>query len=552
MTSIADNITTTTTAVRAATSRHDRGLRVRADGVRPVIEYNAAPVTLRTATEHYGSVLNRAFDFRGYLEMLASTGCNLTRTFVLFRELQSATNPSSTCKPESLNYLAPYARSSPSVDEPRALDGQPKFDLDRWDPEFFERLHEFCSLADSLGVVIELTMLSNTYGESIWQLNPLHPDNHVSGHRAVVGPISWPEYLCERHETLLARQEELVTKIVTECSGYPAVIFELCNEPGGDAPPSAGIDLVSVAEVNRWLRRLTAVIRSTDGGRHLVAGQPAFRYEPWQQSVDLAFPIGRRRDTADAVAVAVAANDNADADEPVDVDVINVHPLPGTVLQGQTYDLGRFMNGDLAAEQVTAFCRAAAQCGTPVNLDEDNAATQYTNPFGWSLHRRRAWLAALHGCHYDMIDFTIRPGVPWEPDSPLRQWTRVLGNACDEWHLCLATPVDDWRVADPEQRCRVVVVRPGKAAEHTYLAYVHDITETTSWTDPLAAAAASLHPAVPAGRYRITCVDPVDGTQHPAQIIQLSSGDAVPLPSFADDLLVVITPDQPIPQAHPE
>src|SRR4051812_1407175 len=42
---------------------------------------------LLTASEHYGSVLNRPFNYRKYLDDLVDKHMSLTRTFLLYREL---------------------------------------------------------------------------------------------------------------------------------------------------------------------------------------------------------------------------------------------------------------------------------------------------------------------------------------------------------------------------------------------------------------------------------------------------------------------------------
>ncbi|MGH3847821.1 MAG: hypothetical protein ACRDS0_41385, partial [Pseudonocardiaceae bacterium] len=92
-------------------SNEDPGrLEVRTDAGRTILARYGRPRILRTATEHYGALLNRPFDYTKYLPMLARSGSNLTRTFVLFRELQTANNPYSTCKPASIDYIAPYPR----------------------------------------------------------------------------------------------------------------------------------------------------------------------------------------------------------------------------------------------------------------------------------------------------------------------------------------------------------------------------------------------------------------------------------------------------------
>ncbi len=123
--------------------------------------FRGRPRVLLCATEHYGSVVNRAFDFERYLDDAADKG---TRLFLLFRELQTPRNPSSPCKPESPDYLALWQRVGPGL----ALDGEPIYDLDRWDEEYFARLHRFLTLASARGIVVELTLFSNTYADEIW------------------------------------------------------------------------------------------------------------------------------------------------------------------------------------------------------------------------------------------------------------------------------------------------------------------------------------------------------------------------------------------------
>ena len=155
---------------------------------------------LVTATEHYGAVMNRPFRFERYLADAAARGITLTRLFTLFRELQAAQNPYSTCKPESPDYVAPFVRSGAEL----ALDGQPKYDLDEWNPEFFTRLDRFLSLAAEYGIVVEVTLLSNTYKDTVWALNPLNPANNLDD----CPTVAWYEYTSRRHGGIFQRQVE--------------------------------------------------------------------------------------------------------------------------------------------------------------------------------------------------------------------------------------------------------------------------------------------------------------------------------------------------------
>ena len=151
-----------------------------------LFEFRGRPLVLVTATEHYGSVMNRPFRYERYLEDAADKRMTLTRLFLLFRELQSPRNPHSTCKPDSSDYVTPFPRTGPG----RANNGEPKFDLDRCNPEYFERLHGFLSVASRRGIVVEVTLLSNTYADSVWALNPLNGETTSTACRPSRGRIT--------------------------------------------------------------------------------------------------------------------------------------------------------------------------------------------------------------------------------------------------------------------------------------------------------------------------------------------------------------------------
>ncbi len=188
--------------------------------------YRGRPVCLLTASEHYGAVINRNFDYHAYLDQMATEGLRLTRLFVLFRELQTSLNPYSPCKPESTDYVAPYVRTGPGL----ALDRLPKYDLEQWNPEFFARLHGFLGMAMDKGVVVELTLLSNVYSEVVWALSPLHGDNNVNS----IGTTPWYDYMSTRHPALFNEQQRFVRKILEEAAPYDNLIIEICNEPIGN------------------------------------------------------------------------------------------------------------------------------------------------------------------------------------------------------------------------------------------------------------------------------------------------------------------------------
>ena len=192
--------------------------------------------------------MNSRFDFERYLRDAADKKQTLTRLFLLFREQQSQRNPYSPLKVESPDFVTPYLRTGPG----KALDGEPKFDLDQWNPVYFARLHRFLARASELGIVVEVTLFSNTYASQVWALNPLRSENNINGLKA----LEWPEYNTLKDPELFKRQVAFVRKVIGEINHYDNIYYEICNEPGGGvkgfAPPS---------DVDAWQAAVAKVVR---------------------------------------------------------------------------------------------------------------------------------------------------------------------------------------------------------------------------------------------------------------------------------------------------
>lgn len=484
-----------------------------------LFEFRGQPLVLLTATEHYGAVMNRPFQFERYLADAAVRRMTLTRLFMLFRELQSPINPYSTCKPETPDYIAPFLRTGPG----RALDLEPKYDLDQPNPEYFDRLHRLLALASTYGIIVEVVLLSNTYGPNIWDLNPLNARNNING----LEEIEWPDYMSQRHSRLFERQAAHVRKIVAETNRYDNVIYEICNEPGGRAPGRA--DNPSVDEVNQWLAALIGVVRQTEAGlpnQHLIAGQEASCYTPWAQGSDVSFHV-------------------------MNYDVVNMHPLPNTVYREQGHDLGQFMSKQLALRALRDYGLATYAAPKPLNQDEDNIASQYKDAEAWTIHRKRAWTVLLSGGHYDYIDFSIvngcEAGTP-ESQRHIRSWMQYLSEFIHSLDLARARPLVGFLHEMPPNVLDVVFGIEGE----DYCLYLADEREWATARglpdgDQLERGAGQpiqghIGFILPPGEYHLACYDPKTGLYSPAVPIQ-GGGTAIRLllPDFVHDLVLRIT-----------
>ncbi len=225
-----------------------------------------APVT---ATEHYGAVVNPDLDGPAYLDMLRAHDFRLTRIFCLLREQEAEFGGHlglrNTLSPARDRYVCPWKRSA----APGCLDGGAKFDLTRWNGEYFERLKAFCAEASRRGIVVEVTLFSQYYSDAPtgpWRISPLHPGNNVQG----LGVPEYWQFTGGGDPRTAGLQEELTRRVATSLAGMDNVYFEVCNEPN----PSPGQPSLGLAAIGAWHNRIIAAFLEAEATlpeRHLIA-----------------------------------------------------------------------------------------------------------------------------------------------------------------------------------------------------------------------------------------------------------------------------------------
>lgn len=212
--------------------------------------FRGKPTVLITSGEHYGAVLNRAFDFRKYLDTLAGDSLNLTRVFTgLYREApgESFGIARNTLAPEERDFVQPFRRTGPQ-----------KYDLSQWNEEYFSRWRDFVSYAGQRQVAVEVTLFTTYYNNKHWSMSPLNAANNAQG----IGKVRSDEVLTLKEQALVEVQERFVRKLVTELRDFDNVYYEICNEPY----------FHGVTE--EWQRRIARAIADTEAGwpeRHLIS-----------------------------------------------------------------------------------------------------------------------------------------------------------------------------------------------------------------------------------------------------------------------------------------
>lgn len=239
----------------AATAADSRPLRLHPDNPHYFL-FRGEPTVLIGSGEHYGAVLNLDFDYVKYLETLQRDGMNHTRLFVgPYCETDTSFNITrNTLAPAAGRFVCAWARS----DVPGYANGGNKFDLTRWDEDFFTRLRDFVAQAGRCGVVVEVNLFCPYYGEGQWALSPFNPANNVNG----VGPVDRSKvFRLDGNGGLLAIQEQMVRKIVAELQSFDNLYYEIMNEPYiCDVPAD-------------WQRHIAAVIMDAQstGPLHLIS-----------------------------------------------------------------------------------------------------------------------------------------------------------------------------------------------------------------------------------------------------------------------------------------
>ncbi|GAB3338092.1 hypothetical protein GCM10027299_49880 [Larkinella ripae] len=243
-------------------------------------QYQNKPILLIGSGEHYGSVVNLDFDYSRYLRATAADGMNTTRLFAgaYVEKLGDFGIMKNTLAPAEGRLVLPWRRSSEAG---YALGGA-RFDLNQWDPAYFERLKNFMTEARRNGVIVEINLFSAHYADG-WNYSALNPRNNVNQTDSIRS--QWVNTL--ENGNLLAHQETYVRKLVRELNGFDNLYFEIQNEPWADQTDITRMrneygpdnDWRSTLQVvsqrsNAWHRRVAQWIRDEESrlpNRHLIS-----------------------------------------------------------------------------------------------------------------------------------------------------------------------------------------------------------------------------------------------------------------------------------------
>jgi len=128
------------------------------------------------------------------------------------------------CRPQ------PWLRTGPG----KALDGKPKFDLAKFDPDYFTRLRTRVEAAGKRGIYVSIMLFEGwglQFSPGAWKAHPLNAANNLQG---VHGDTNGDGKGLEVHElgnkAVTAVQEAYVRKVIDTVGDLDNVLYEISNE----------------------------------------------------------------------------------------------------------------------------------------------------------------------------------------------------------------------------------------------------------------------------------------------------------------------------------
>ena len=222
--------------------------------------YQGHPVVLITSDHHYGAVIDQDFDYVRYLKFLANQGMNLTRIYPggMFEptDKYQRGNP---LGPRPGRQLLPWARSDQDGANPSlAESGQPafKYDLEAWNPQYFQRLKAFVKLARKNDIIVEIAFFNGMYADC-WPLMAMYHTNNIQN----VGLYEAPDCglfttMDKQNLEVVKFQRAYIKKIVTELNAYDNIIYDICDEPSLQGLPDGSIVVNPDSLITPWINAM--------------------------------------------------------------------------------------------------------------------------------------------------------------------------------------------------------------------------------------------------------------------------------------------------------
>ncbi len=169
------------------------------------------------------------FDWDAYLDFLTRHNHNFIR---LWRWELTFWKVPTRYLPNTKHWASPHPwrRTGPGT----ALDGKPKFDLTKFNEDYFRRLRARVLSAQKRGIYVSIMLFEGwalQFVEHAWDFHPFNAANNVNG---IDGDIDRDGKGLEIHElrnpAITALQEAYVRKVIDTVNDLDNVLYEISNE----------------------------------------------------------------------------------------------------------------------------------------------------------------------------------------------------------------------------------------------------------------------------------------------------------------------------------
>jgi hypothetical protein len=170
------------------------------------------------------------FDYSKYIRRLKNYNHNFIRLWI-WELLDWDTEGNRESNPQKHTVAPhPWMRSGPG----RALDGNPEFDLTRFDPEYFDRLEKRVKMAYDSGIYVSIMLFEGwglQFSPGAFENHPFNPANNINGINGDYdGDGSGTEIHSMGNNEILEIQEAYVKHLIDRINRYDNVLYEISNE----------------------------------------------------------------------------------------------------------------------------------------------------------------------------------------------------------------------------------------------------------------------------------------------------------------------------------
>jgi hypothetical protein len=181
----------------------------------------------------WGTFSDVDYDYAAMLDSLQAHGLNFARVWLWWgcEEFPGLTDRHAVMMDR--RFVVPYQRIGPGA----AQDGQPKYDLSRFNPAYFDRLRKLCQAARVRDIHLQLIlfdawMLKHPH---LWKLHAFHRDNNVNGVDADpantgAGTDGQRGFCSPGNPGALEAQQAFIRRVVDAVNECDNVLFEIANE----------------------------------------------------------------------------------------------------------------------------------------------------------------------------------------------------------------------------------------------------------------------------------------------------------------------------------